>query len=257
MIRGCFHKLHVVVPLRSGNADSCEYPRIPSNTHRIPFSRAPEYPLNTPTVTMPTYLKICILGVLGRIYSSMLHVISTFQLVCCYGFFRAGLGTRRANEGDCCRMKLLHVSIEGVMRARSGTGCATVWKEFTGIHGHVLRHSHQGVTYTERDTHMHGYGGWMYTHTVIVLDKGHVRTQKGIHMDISNVIYFYKCAANVTVKKQLGPDLPIRAEFFFTAIIAAFVGFTYITGMHLPALECSRSRCPQFFNFPRGAASRP
>ena len=105
MIRGCFHKLHVVVPLRSGNADSCEYPRIPSNTHRIPFSRAPEYPLNTPTVTMPTYLKICILGVLGRIYSSMLHVISTFQLVCCYGFFRAGLGTRRANEGDCCRMK--------------------------------------------------------------------------------------------------------------------------------------------------------
>ena len=145
MIRGCFHKLHVVVPLRSGNADSCEYHRIPSNTHRIPFSRAPEYPLNTPTVTMPTYLKICILGVLGRIYSSMLHVISTFQLVCCYGFFRAGLGTRRANEGDCCRMKLLHVSIEGVMRARSGTGCATVWKEFTGIHGHVLRHSHQEV----------------------------------------------------------------------------------------------------------------
>ena len=74
---------------------------------------------------------------------------------------------------------------------------------------------HGCVTYTERDTHMHGYGGWMYTHTVIVLDKGHVRTQKGIHMDISNVIYFYKCAANVTVKKQLG-----------------------LTGMHLPALEC-------------------
>ena len=82
----------------------------------------------------------------------------------------------------------------------------------------------------------------VYAYRDIVLDKGHVRTQKGIRMDISNDIYFYKCAANVTVKKQLGPDWPVMAQFFFTAIIAAFVGFTCITGMHLPALECSRSR---------------
>ena len=79
VIRGCVHTLHVVVPLRSGNADSCEYLRIPPNTPRIPFSRAPEYPLNTPTVIMATRSNICTLGVFGGILNCMLHVLSTFQ----------------------------------------------------------------------------------------------------------------------------------------------------------------------------------
>ena len=67
-------------------------------------------------------------------------------------------------------------------------------------------------------------------------------------MCLSTVISCQR-AADVTVKKQLGPDWPVRARFFFTAIIAAFVGLICIAAMQHPTLDCSCSKVVRWSDF--------